>query len=187
MSLTFNLDEYYGLPVTSPLSYRHFMQEHLFQYLDIASEQTHVPDGMIAEGQLPDYCLQYEAWVKEAGGIDLQILGIGRSGHIGFNEPPSSSNSRTRLIELAAITREDAADTFGGIENVPEKAITMGIGSILDAREISLLAWGKHKAEVMKETFESEPTPQLPASFLKLHQQVTCWLDSEAASQLPSQ
>lgn len=184
--VTFNLDEYYGLPSDSPHSYAQFMRDELFSHLDIPPEQTHIPNGMLPSHEASQHCEQYEESIEQAGGIDFQILGIGRSGHIGFNEPPSALDSRTRLIKLATITRDDAAAGFGGVENVPQHALTMGIASILASRRIALLAWGKKKAPILNQLFTSSPTPYLPASFLTSHGEVTYWLDTEASSQLKS-
>ena len=181
---TFNLDEYLGLSPDSVHSYTYFMREQLFKHLDIPKHQTHLPCGLIAAEKIEGHCQNYEVLIEKAGGIDLQILGIGRSGHIGFNEPPSSLESKTRLINLVPLTRRDAASGFGGEEKVPQRAITMGIATILAARRIVLLAWGENKADIVSRTLSSSPNDELPASFLSLHQDVTFLLDSGAAKKL---
>ena len=132
--ITFNLDEYYPMQPDSLQSYVRFMKEHLFDHIDIPEEQVHIPDGTVEEDHVTDYCRQYEQQIRDAGGIDIQLLGIGRTGHIGFNEPGSRPDSRTRLITLDRITRKDAASDFFGEEHVPRRAITMGVGTILDSQ-----------------------------------------------------
>jgi glucosamine-6-phosphate deaminase len=151
---TFNLDEYYGLKRTHPESYWRFMHDQLFDHIDIPSTQIHLPDGTVARQDVFAHCRGYEEAIAEAGGIDLQILGIGRTGHIGFNEPGSSADSRTRLVTLDSVTRRDAARDFLGEENVPRHAITMGVGTILQARRVVLLAWGEMKADVVAQAVE---------------------------------
>src|ERR1700693_5450690 len=148
--VTFNLDEYYGLPPHHPESYRHFMEVQLFSHVDVPRERGHVPDGMIARSEVFSYCQEYERAIRDAGGVDLQILGIGRTGHIGFNEPGSGIDSRTRRISLDPVTRRDAAGDFFGEENVPTDAITMGVATIMEAREIALVATGEHKAAIIR-------------------------------------
>ena len=182
--LTFNLDEYYGLPRGHPQSYHAFMRRTLFDHLDIPSSQTHLPDGMVAEGEVPEHCAAYEEKIRAAGGIDLQLLGIGRSGHIGFNEPGAEQDSVTRLVPLCPITRQDAAPAFGGLDRVPTHAITMGVSTILRARRITLLAWGSGKAGIVARAYRTSPTPDLPASFLHTHENCSLLLDREAASEL---
>lgn len=182
--VTFNLDEYDGLDGSHPESYRRFMQEQLFDHIDIPPENTHVPDGTCSRDQVFASCAAYEEAIVQAGGIDIQILGIGRTGHIGFNEPGSGPESRTRLVTLDSLTRRDAARDFLGEENVPRHAITMGVGTILDAREVFLLAWGESKAGVMAEAVEGDPTPTLPASFLQRHSRCTFCVDEAASGQL---
>jgi glucosamine-6-phosphate deaminase len=186
---TFNLDEYYPLAPTAPQSYVRFMREHLFDHIDIAPENWHVPDGRPRQGagptaQIETDCKAYEAMIEAAGGLDLQILGIGRTGHIGFNEPSSPQDSRTRLVLLDHLTRSDAANDFFGLENVPVRAITMGVGTILEAREIVLVASGAMKAAIVAEAFEGKITSKVPASFLRNHPGTTIWLDGAAAAQL---
>src|SRR5215471_20556790 len=182
--VTFNLDEYCGLSPQHPESYRRFMEVQLFQEVDIPAENVHVPDGMIARSEVFDYCREYEQQIREAGGIDLQVLGIGRTGHIGFNEPGSAVDSRTRMVALDRLTRRDAARDFRGESNVPEYAITMGVGTILEAREIILLAWGESKAIVLRAAIEGPQTDSVPASFLQRHPQCQCFLDETAAGDL---
>jgi len=182
--VSFNLDEYYSLPSAHPQSYRHFMRTHLFDHVDIPVEQTHVPNGLVPKADLEAYCASYEEQIRAAGGLDFQILGIGRTGHIGFNEPGSSRRSPTRLITLDPLTRRDAAGDFGGDDATPRFAITMGVRTILNARRVILMAWGQHKAEVIRAAIEGEPTPLLPASFLQEHENVLFVLDQGAASAL---
>jgi len=182
--VTFNLDEYCGLPPRHPESYRHFMEVQLFQEVDIPAENVHVPDGMIARSEVFEYCRKYEERIREAGGIDLQVLGIGRTGHIGFNEPGSAVDSRTRMVTLDRLTRRDAARDFRGEANVPEYAITMGVGTILEAREIALLAWGESKAAILRAAIEGLQTDTVPASFLQRHSNCQCFIDETAAGEL---
>lgn len=182
--LTFNLDEYYGLPRTHPESYWRFMHDQLFDHIDLPAANIHLPDGTVARADVFASCRAYEEKIKAAGGLDLQILGIGRTGHIGFNEPGSTRESRTRLVTLDGLTRRDAARDFLGEANVPRHAITMGVGTILDARSIVLLAWGEAKAGVIAQAVEQVPTETLPASFLQGHAQVRFFVDQAAASAL---
>ncbi len=182
--VTFNLDEYYGLPPEHPQSYRRFMQVHLFDHVDIPPENTHVPSGTVPKPEVDAHCADYERRIGEVGGIDLQILGIGRTGHIGFNEPGSLRRSRTRLVSLDPLTRRDAAGDFGGEEHTPRQAITMGVGTILDARRVMLMAWGRHKADIVRTALEDEPTPRVTASFLQEHEHARFILDPAAASAL---
>jgi glucosamine-6-phosphate deaminase len=181
---TFNLDEYHPMQPNELQSYVRFMNEHLFDLIDIPSEQVHIPDGTIPEDEVPRFCRDYEDAIREAGGIDIQILGIGRTGHIGFNEPGSGKSSRTRLITLDRVTRKDAASDFFGEENVPRRALTMGVGTILDARQIILIAFGEHKAPIIASAVEGEITPSVAASFLQQHSQADIYLDSAAAQSL---
>ena len=148
--VTFNLDEYFPMQPDSLQSYVRFMREYLFDHIDILPENVHIPDGTVPADQVAAFCRHYEEQIRAVGGIDWQLLGIGRTGHIGFNEPGSGAASRTRLITLDHITRTDAASDFYGEENVPRRAITMGVGTILEARNIVLLAWGEGKAAVVK-------------------------------------
>jgi len=182
--ITFNLDEYWGMERDNIQSYHYFMHEHLFDPIDIPLENVHIPNGMIPAEELQDYCLGYEAKIKEAGGLDFQLLGIGRTGHIGFNEPGSHVNSGTRIVTLNHVTRLDAAPAFLGIDNVPRKAITMGIGTSKSARRIVLLGWGIGKSEILKKTIEGEITSQVPATYLQDHDNTTFVIDEAASSEL---
>lgn len=182
--ITFNLDEYYGLGPGHPESYRRFMQDQLFDHVDINAKNTYVPDGLAEREHIFEACRQYEERIREVGGIDIQILGIGRTGHIGFNEPGSGADSRTRMVTLDNLTRRDAARDFLGEENVPRHAITMGIGTILEARTVYLLAWGEAKAEVVAHAVEKPPTETLPASFLQSHADCHFIIDLTAAARL---
>lgn len=182
--ITFNLDEYYPMRPDAKQSYVSFMDEHLFSHIDIKKENIHIPDGTLPKEEIADYCLEYENKIGELGGLDLQILGIGRTGHIGFNEPGSAPNSGTRLVTLDDLTRRDAARDFGGKENVPTKAITMGVGTIFKAREIILMAWSKKKAPIIKKAVEGEMSGNVPATYLQLSDNVRFILDEDAASEL---
>ena len=179
---TFNLDEYVGLSAVHPQSYRYFMQENLFGHVNLDISRTHVPDGRALDFDL--HCRQYEQRIKDAGGIDLQILGIGSDGHIAFNEPGSSLGSRTRLKTLTIETVRDNARFFGGEEKVPRLAVTMGVGTILESRRCLLLAFGAHKATAVRDTVEGPITAQVTASALQLHREVICILDDAAATLL---
>ncbi|HUJ43449.1 MAG TPA: glucosamine-6-phosphate deaminase [Opitutaceae bacterium] len=182
--ITFNLDEYRGLPPDHPQSYHHFMRVHLFDHVDIPAAQIHLPDGSVPNAAVDAHCRAYEEAIRAAGGIDFQILGIGRTGHIGFNEPGSARRSRTRFVTLDPLTRRDASGDFGGEENTPRYAITMGVRTILEARRIVLMAWGQHKAGIVRAALEGEITPQVTASFLQEHDQVQFVLDHAAAGAL---
>lgn len=182
--VTFNLDEYYGLPREHPQSYDHFMRANLFDHLDVPSESIHLPSGTVPMGALDAHCLEYERKIREAGGIDFQILGIGRTGHIGFNEPGSSGRSRTRLVALDPLTRRDAAGDFNGEEHTPHYAVTMGVRTILEARQVVLMAWGQHKADIVREAIEGPITAQVTASFLQEHDRCRFFLDTSAAASL---
>ncbi|HUF62320.1 MAG TPA: glucosamine-6-phosphate deaminase [Verrucomicrobiales bacterium] len=185
--ITFNLDEYYGLEPEHPESYRRFMADQLFDHVDLPADQAHLPDGSVPIEEAFASCAAYEEAIVNAGGIDLQILGIGRSGHIGFNEPGSKKDSRTRLIALDRITRRDAAADFLGEEKVPRFAVTMGVGTILEAREIVLLAWGENKAEIVAQAVEGAETEAISASFLQSHPNARFVVDAHAASALTRQ
>jgi glucosamine-6-phosphate deaminase len=180
---TFNLDEYLGLDPSHPQSFHCFMNSHFFSRVNIPAENIHIPDGMIS-GNYDAYCASYENSLRKTGGIDLQILGIGRNGHIGFNEPTSSLASRTRLKALSRDTIEDNRKFFGSEKDVPKCAITMGIGTILEARRVLLLASGKSKAAAVARAVEGAVTASVSASALQLHPDVTFILDEEAASAL---
>lgn len=182
--ITFNLDEYYPMQPDSLQSYVRFMKEHLFDYIDIPEENIHIPDGTVDEDQITEYCKQYEQQINDAGGIDIQLLGIGRTGHIGFNEPGSRPDSRTRLITLDRITQKDAASDFFGEEHVPRRAITMGVGTILDARRVIMMAWGEGKAPVIKEAIEGPIRENVPATYLQNHSDATVILDEASSAEL---
>ena len=182
--VTFNLDEYWPMPPDALQSYHRFMREHLFDHLDIPAAQIHLPDGTLARTDVAAACARYEEAIRAAGGIDLQLLGIGRTGHIGFNEPGSPLESRTRLITLDGVTRADAASDFFGEWNVPRQAITMGVGSILDARRIVLLAFGEHKAAIVRKAVEEPPCSHVSASALQQHADARFVLDRAAAARL---
>ena len=182
--VTFNLDEYFGLEPPHRESYHRFMREQLFDHIDIPDENVHVPSGTTEPDDVFAACVGYERAIAEAGGIDIQILGIGRTGHIGFNEPGSTADSRTRRITLDHVTRADAANDFLGIENVPRFAVTMGVGTILDARRIVLMAWGENKARVVAGAVEGPVTDALPASFLQQHENVSFLVDDAASREL---
>lgn len=179
---TFNLDEYVGLGPEDSHSYCHFMREFLFRHVNIAPERTHLPDGLARN--IPACCSRYEEEIQAAGGIDLQVLGIGADGHIGFNEPTSSLASRTRIKTLAAATRHVNGRFFGGEEKVPHHVITMGIGTIMEARQCLLLAFGEHKAQAVAGAIEGPLTAMNPASALQLHPRTKVFLDKGAASML---
>jgi glucosamine-6-phosphate deaminase len=182
--VTFNLDEYYPIEAQHPESYHRFMRQQLFDHLDIPEGQIHLPPGDLPRDQIHAACEAYEKAIADFGGIDLQILGIGRTGHIGFNEPGSGPASTTRLVTLDRLTRSDAARDFRGEDNVPRYAITMGVGTIMRARQIYLLAWGRAKAEVLRQAIEDPPSESIPASFLQAHPATQFILDEAAASEL---
>jgi glucosamine-6-phosphate deaminase len=182
--ITFNLDEYWPMQPDALQSYHRFMREHLFDHLDIPAVQIHIPDGTLPRERVVETCLRYEEAIRAAGGIDLQLLGIGRTGHIGFNEPGSTAESRTRLITLDGVTRADAASDFFGEWNVPRQAITMGVGSILDARRVVLLAFGEHKATIVRRAVEEPPCTHVSASALQQHADARFVLDRAAAARL---
>lgn len=182
--ITFNLDEYYPMQKSSLQSYYYFMHEHLFDHVDIEPENINIPDGTVAMENVYQYCLDYETKIEELGGLDFQLLGIGRTGHIGFNEPGSNVNSSTRLVTLDYLTRTDAASDFHGIDNVPKRAITMGIKTIKSAKRIILMAWGNKKAEIIKHTVEGNVDSNIPATFLQDHFGTTVLLDEESCSEL---
>jgi glucosamine-6-phosphate deaminase len=182
--ITFNLDEYYPMKPKAAQSYVTFMNENLFNHIDIDKADVHIPDGTLKKEDVVGFCLEYEKKISALGGLDLQILGIGRTGHIGFNEPGSAPNSGTRLVTLDDLTRNDASRDFGGKQNVPTKAITMGIGTIFKAREIILMAWSAKKAPIIKKAVEGEISGDVPATYLQLSQHVEFVLDADAASEL---
>jgi glucosamine-6-phosphate deaminase len=182
--ITFNLDEYFPMPPDALQSYVRFMKEHLFDSIDIDLENVHIPDGTIGKEDAAEFCKKYEDKIKAFGGLDMQILGIGRTGHIGFNEPGSGLKSRTRMITLDHMTITDAASDFFGEEYVPRKAITMGVGTIMEAREIVLMAWGEGKSRIIRKTVEGEISDHVPATYLQNHQNTTFYLDTAAAAEL---
>lgn len=182
--ITFNLDEYYPMKPSAAQSYVTFMKQHLFDHVDIDMSNVNIPDGTLPLEEIANYCLAYEHKINALGGLDLQILGIGRTGHIGFNEPGSAPNSGTRLVTLDDLTRRDASRDFGGKQNVPTKAITMGIGTIFKAREIILMAWNLKKAPIIKKAIEGEVTSDVPATYLQLCDNVEFIIDQDAASDL---
>lgn len=182
--ITFNLDEYYPMQPDSLQSYHRFMHEHLFQHIDIKPENIHIPSGTIPPGEIQTFCKGYDQVISEAGGIDLQILGIGRTGHIGFNEPGSGSASVTRLITLDHLTRTDAASDFYGEDFVPLKAITMGVGTILTSKRILLMAWGENKAAIIHKAVEGPLTDLVPTSWLQQHPNTQIILDRAASADL---
>jgi glucosamine-6-phosphate deaminase len=179
---TFNLDEYVGLAASDPNSYRHYMDRHLFQKVNIPAAKTHLPDGMAV--QLDAECARYEALIQLCGGIDLQLLGLGKAGHIGFNEPLSALRSRTRVKALTPTTLKQNAAFFGGEQNVPRRAITMGVGTIIEARRCLLLATGSAKANILARAVEGPITSMVTASALQLHPRCTVVVDEEAAVEL---
>ena len=182
--ITFNLDEYYPIDIDALQSYNRFMRVNLFDHVDIKPKNIHIPDGSVSKQDIKSHCAQYEKMIADAGGIDLQVLGIGNNGHIGFNEPGSSPNSKTRLITLDNSTRLANSYEFPNISQVPRLALTMGIGTILKAKKILLMAWGALKAPVVRQAVEEEVTAGVPASFLQEHDNVTFILDAEAAAEL---
>jgi glucosamine-6-phosphate deaminase len=182
--ITFNLDEYYPMQPNAAQSYVSFMNENLFNHIDIDRSNVNIPDGTLKLEDIPAFCLAYEKKIGDLGGLDIQILGIGRTGHIGFNEPGSAPNSGTRLVTLDDLTIRDAARDFGGKSYVPTKAITMGIGTIFKAREIILMAWNRKKASIIKKAVEGEISSEVPATYLQLSENVEFILDREAASLL---
>jgi glucosamine-6-phosphate deaminase len=183
--ITFNLDEYVGLQPTHDQSYRYFMNENLFDHVNVNLKATHVPDGTITDlGEVEEFCVKYEEMIADVGGIDYQVLGIGGNGHIGFNEPGSSLGSLTRIKTLTTETRKDNARFFKSMDEVPEYAITMGIGTIMNARKVVLLANGEGKADAIKAALEGPVTAMCPASALQLHRFATYVIDEAAASKL---
>src|SRR5881394_670889 len=182
--VTFNLDEYYPMPHDSIHSYHRFMWENLFSHVDIDPANVHIPDGTVPRERLEEYCRGYERQIEEAGGIDFQILGIGKTGHIGFNEPGSGYESRTRMITLDAVTRRDAAADFFGEEFVPREAITMGVSTIMEAREIAILATGEHKSSIARRAVEGEVDVEVAATFLQRHPNTTFYVDLAAGAEL---
>ena len=182
--ITFNLDEYYPMAPDNIHSYHRFMWENLFDHVDVERANVHIPRGDIPKEEVEAACKEYERAIKHAGGIDFQILGVGKTGHIGFNEPGSGADSRTRLVHLDAVTRRDAAADFFGEEFVPKEAITMGVATILDAREIAILATGEHKASIVRRAVEGEIHHEVAATFLQRHPNTTFYVDRAAGADL---
>ncbi|MDI5887427.1 glucosamine-6-phosphate deaminase [Flavobacterium yafengii] len=182
--ITFNLDEYYPMEPDSINSYVRFMKELLLDQVDILPENYHIPDGTLSKEEIADYCANYEAKIEALGGIDLQILGIGGNGHIGFNESGSLQNSKTRLVALDHITRVAASGDFSGLGNTPRTAITLGVKKIMEAKQVILMAWGEGKSNIIKASVEGTVTNQIPASFLQEHNNAVFVLDKEASSKL---
>jgi glucosamine-6-phosphate deaminase len=182
--ITFNLDEYYPMSKENSQSYYYFMHEHLFNHIDILPENIHIPDGTVSFDCLNQYCLDYEMTIKSSGGLDFQLLGIGRTGHVGFNEPGSHINSQTRIITLDHITSIDASSDFNGISNVPKRAITMGVSTILRSKRIVLVAWKQNKSEIIERAIQGPVSSEVPATFLQNHGNTTFVLDRSAASEL---
>ena len=180
-AISFNLDEYVGLDAQNPQSYRYFMNQNLFEQIDIPLEQTFVPDGMHCSAET---AAEYDAKIQAAGGIDLQLLGVGRNGHIGFNEPGTSFDSATHRVQLSRSTRESNARFFRSLEEVPTEAVSMGIKTVMNARGILLFAQGEEKAEVVQKAVYGPVTEDVPASILQLHPFVELFLDPEAAKLL---
>ena len=182
--ITFNLDEYYPITPDQAQSYHHFMREHLFDHVDLDPKRTHLPDSTVPRADAAAACAEYEELITRAGGIDLQLLGIGRTGHIGFNEPGSARRSNTRFIHLDRVTRQDALKDFPNEESVPRTAITMGVRTILAARRIVLMAFGEHKAGIIARTVEGDIDSDVPATFLQDHENTLLVLDEAAAGGL---
>lgn len=194
--VTFNLDEYVGLPPDHVESYRYFMWEKLFKHININPANVHIPQGLFgdlkissfgSDPRITTYCRWYEEEIARCGGVDIQVLGIGSNGHIAFNEPGSSLGSRTRIKTLTAKTRQDNARFFGSLDEVPHYAITMGIGTIMEAREVILLASGEGKADAVKASIEGPITAMCPASMLQMHRRAIIILDQAAASRLSAE
>ena len=182
--ITFNLDEYYGVAPDDIHSYHRYMWENLFSHINIPRDNVHIPRGDVPRDEIDAECARYEQAIRDAGGVDLQLLGIGKTGHIGFNEPGSGADSRTRIVTLDTITRRDAAADFFGEENVPTEAVTMGVATILAAREIALVATGEHKAAIVRRAVEGEPSPDVAATYLQEHPDATFYVDPSAAADL---
>lgn len=182
--ITFNLDEYYPMQPEAHQSYVRFMHDYLFDHIDINPKNIHIPDGAIPMEEVDAYCARYEKLIDQYGGIDIQLLGIGRTGHIGFNEPGSWEDSNTRLVRLDGLTRRDAIKDFGREEDVPYRAITMGIGTIMKARKIYLMAWGMHKAQILRDAVEGPIVSSVPATFLQRHPNTRVYADVAACEEL---
>ena len=182
--IAFNLDEYFPIEKDDNNSYHHFMNENLFDHIDIPKENINIPSGDINEKEIKKFCSSYEKKIDKNGGIDIQLLGIGRTGHIGFNEPGSHFNSITRLITLDHTTRFDASKSFNGIENVPSRALTMGIRTIFNSKRIIIMAWGIQKSHIVKKSVENNITSLIPTTYLQNHKNTTLVLDKECSSEL---
>jgi len=180
---TFNLDEFLDLAPDHAQCFRRYMREEFFERVGIDAARAWLPKCDVAPAQIDAHCRDYERRIAQAGGIDIQVLGIGRNGHIGFNEPGSARESRTRAVELDALTREDAAAQFGGIGHVPRRAITMGIATILESRRVRVLAFGDGKREVVRRALEEPIGPAMPATFLRGHADVRMYVDRAAYAQ----
>ncbi len=183
-TITFNLDDYYPISQDDPESYYYFMQQHFIKHIDILPENFHIPDSNMPRESIEIECAKYEQTIKDSGGIDIQILGIGRTGHIGFNEPGSSRDSRTRLVELDKITRDDACSNFNSLENTPKYSLTMGVATIMEAKKIILMAWGKSKSEIIAKVVKGSITNEASASFLQSHPNAKFVLDKDSVSRL---
>jgi glucosamine-6-phosphate deaminase len=182
-TVSFNLDEYYPMLPDDPLSYDYFMRHNLFDHVNFKSFS--VPNGKPrSQEQIAEDCAAYEANIKAAGGLDFQLLGIGRNGHIGFNEPGSARDARTRLLTLNPITRTDAANDFGSLDKVPTQAVTMGVGTIMEAPEILLMASGSHKAHILHQTFTAPISSEIPSTYLREHPNTQFWFDESAAAEI---
>ncbi|NFI04560.1 MULTISPECIES: glucosamine-6-phosphate deaminase [unclassified Clostridium] len=179
---TFNLDEYQNLPISNDQSYHYFMDDNLFNYINVKRENIHIPNGMAND--IENECVKYDNLIKEAGGIDIQVLGIGNNAHIGFNEPTVNFEKKTYVVELEESTKIANARFFNSLDEVPSKAITMGIGSIFESKKIMLLATGENKAKAIYDTIYGKVTPEVPASILQFHDDLIVILDKEAASLL---
>ena len=182
--VTFNLDEYYPMKKNDLNSYNYYMHYHFFDHIDIPKENIHIPDGELSKDQVTNFCADYEAKIKHYGGIDVQILGIGRVGHIGFNEPPAPLKSKTRIVYLNKVTRLDASRSFGGLQNVPKSAITMGIETIMKARKIFVMAWSESKQLIVQRVLEGEYSMEVPATCLHEHPNTTFVMDLPAGELL---
>ncbi|ACD24826.1 glucosamine-6-phosphate deaminase [Clostridium botulinum] len=179
---TFNLDEYQNLPISNDQSYHYFMDDNLFNYINVKRENIYIPNGMAND--IENECIKYDNLIKEAGGIDIQVLGIGNNAHIGFNEPTVNFEKKTYVVELEESTKIANARFFNSLDEVPSKAITMGIGSIFESKKIMLLATGENKAKAIYDTIYGKVTPEVPASILQFHDDLIVILDKEAASLL---
>ena len=182
--ISFNLDEYYPISPDSENSFNQFMQLYLFNHVDLLPENCHIPDGCLSKDAIDDYCKDYESKIEALGGIDLQILGIGANGHIGFNESGSTEDSKTRWVALDDITIKEASPYFSGIEHTPKAAITLGVQKIMEAKRVILMAWGHKKAKIISSAIEGKVTQKVPASYLQNHSNVTFVLDHASSAKL---